>query len=422
MDRSVPIRNETKAPLALRRAPLSSASIDGQVAERLARLVATRLPATFGDPDLVDRLSALGVTWLEAKPGRVRPDAAGRLRLPPPVSRELERLGRTVLWMQHKHYHHGQQAAKEAVKTLRALRSGRLDLDALLAHAARFRILRQGHVRHNARDKAHAAARTVPLLGGAYQATRVVTQRGLHQLGQDAGNCLANPDHGRRYAARLRQGEAEFWRIDWVNQGEIAGRRMVWAVGFDAAVSKVKDLSDKRDPDSMIADRGALLEFLVGMGRCSGSGRPEDYAISCSLLAAARAGMLHRFCAEMAGKTWHFEAGPGVLVGLPKGGDARFDTEDVSALVLHGVETGEDIILSIMQGWWAAKDAEQYVDFGTEVSITAVHYRRGRAIRLALRAACAGSRRLQQACAEAFAAEGADFRADWFGTVLPAPL
>lgn len=390
---------------------------DGRTAGRLARTVAARLPAALDDADLAHRLCALGAAWLQIEPGRTRTDAAGRLRLPTTVSEELERLCRTVLWMRHPRYHHGQQAAKEAAKTLRALRADRLDCDALLAHAARFRALRQGHVRRNARDKAHAEAEVVPLLGGNYLATRVVSRRGLHQLGQQAGNCLANPNHARRYAARLRQNESEFWRIDWM---DAKSPRLVWAIGLSTGTNTLEDVTRMRDPDGTMADRDALLEFLAGLGRCTGDGRAGSHAISRPVVAAARAGTLHRFGVTLAGAAWRFEAGPGVLVALPRDGDACLGGDAVSALVLHGLETSEAIVLSIVQGWRDAEDAWQCMEFDPG-GVSTAHYRRDQAIRLLLREACTRSWRLRRACAEAFAAESDEFRADWFGTALHGP-
>ena len=388
---------------------------DSKALARLSRTVAARIPATLDDPELVARLCSMGAAWLLADPARLKPDAAGRLRLAQDASVLLKRLGRSVGWMADERHHHGQQAAGEAAKALRGLRSGRLDMDRLLDHASRFRVLRRSHIRRNVRDKVHAPAEAVALHDGAYRATRVTSERALNQLGQDAGNCLASPYYRRFYADGLRRGTTAFWRIDPIDAPWMDHYHPIWVVALSVRTGSVEEVQQVGGTVTLPTDRDVLLEFLAGRER-RGTSRAHaanlaDHAISPILIEAARSEPLRRLNARMAGGPWRFEVAPGVMTVIAANADVQIGANEVSAIMLHGPGTGARMVLSVLRGW-SSRDCE---DPEAEPEGSAVGYQRSLAVRLALREACARSPALRRACQAAFAGEGAAFREDWFG-------
>lgn len=107
-------------------------------------------------------------------------------------------------------------------------------MDRLLDHASRFRVLRRGHIRRNAMDKAYAPTEAVQLHDGAFRATRVISERALNQLGQEAGNCLATPLCRSFYADRLRHKTTEYWRIDPIDAPWMGEYHPIWVVALSA--------------------------------------------------------------------------------------------------------------------------------------------------------------------------------------------
>lgn len=385
---------------------------------RLARAVATRLPAALNDADLVACLSEMGAAWLLLDPGRVNRDASGRLRLRRDASAKLKQMGRTIVWMKDSRYHHGQQAAEMATKALRGLRTGRLGLDDLLKQSASFRAMRYSHVRRKARDKAHAQPEWVLLYNGAYRATRIVSGRELNRLGQEAGNCLARPTYFRSYADKLRRKVTAFWRIDAVKDApcRLEGE-LIWVVAMSIGTGDVEEVQQIGEGSVTLLERDVLLEFLAG-GQPGTEAYPDmdaltTYAISLTLINACRESTLSRFRTRLAGAIWRFEVASGVLTAIAESGEVQIGDDGLCALSLHGLTTNAGQVLSVLRGSFGRKDE----DWGYEVDDNAARYARGLAVRLAFRAACARSRTLSLACDTAFAAESLDFRADWFGTV-----
>ena len=388
---------------------------DNQVLARLSRTVAARIPATLDDRELIARIRSLSATWLLADPARLKPDVAGRLRLAPETSATLKRLARSVVWMADKRHHHGQQAGEEAHKALRGLRSGRLDMDRLLDHAVRFRELRRSHIRRNANDKVHAPAEAIALHDGAYRATRVTSERALNRLGQDAGNCLASQEHRHFYVDRLRRGTTQFWRIDPIDAPWMARYHPIWVIALSARTGAVEELEQTGDTVVLPTNRDVLLEFLANRDRRSATrshaANLATHAISPALVEAVRAGTLLRMRARMAGGSWRFEFAPGVLTATAEAADVSIGADPVSAVMLHGPETGARMVLSVLCGW-SGPDRED-PEFEPEGS--AVGYARSLSLRLAFRAACARSLPLRRACLAGFAQESSAFRQDWFG-------
>lgn len=388
---------------------------DSKALARLSRTVAARIPATLNDVELVARLRTMGATWLLADPTRLKPDAAGRLRLDRSASATLTRLGRSMGWMVDERHHHGQQAGEEAKKTLRGVRSGRLDMDRLLEHASRFRVLRRSHIRRNVCDKVHAPAQAIPLHDGAYRATRVTTERALNQLGQEAGNCLASPSFRRLYADRLRRKTTEYWRIDPIDAPWMGEYHPIWVVALSVRTGSVEEVQQAGNTVVLPTDRDVLLEFLASRERRS-TGRTHaavlaTHAISPVLIEAVRTGTLRRFRSRLAGGTWRFEVGTGVLTAIALGTDVKIGADEVSAIMLHGPGTGARMVLSVLRGW-SSRDCE---DPESEPEGSAIGYERSLALRLALRSACTRSLSLHRACFTAFAEESQSFREDWFG-------
>ena len=389
---------------------------------RLARAVATRLPAAINDADLVACLSEMGAAWLLLDPGRVNRNASGRLRLRRDASAKLKQMGRTIVWMKDSRYHHGQQAAEMATKALRGLRTGRLGMDDLLQQSANFRAMRHGHVRRNARDKAHAQPECVPLHNGAYRATRIVSGRDLNRLGQEAGNCLARPTYFRSYAGKLRRKMTAFWRIDAVKEApcRLEGE-LIWVVAMSVGTRDVEEVQHIGEGPVMLLARDVLLEFVAGRRPCTEAYPDMDalnpYAINLTLINACRENTVHRFRARLAGAIWRLEVASGVLTAISGSGEVWIGDNEVCAFSLHGLKTNAGQVLSVLRGSFGREDE----DWAYEVDNNAARYARGLAVRLAFRAACARSRTLRLACESAFAAESPDFRADWFGTEAADP-
>ncbi len=182
---------------------------------RLTRTAAATLERTFTTrPDLRGSVADLAATWLQASPGRVSRDSAGRLRLSGEARATLGKLGRTLQWMSSPSHHKGQQAARIAAKTLRGLDCNRLTFAGLLDLAAEFQAARFGHIRANAQAIPRAPSTRIVLDAEGTVATRITSLAELRRLGRELGNCLNDSVMAPQYGRELRVGETEFWRID----------------------------------------------------------------------------------------------------------------------------------------------------------------------------------------------------------------
>ena len=404
------------------------ARLPGDAAVRLHRGVRTRLSATLDDPELISLVGALCVPWLLASRDRLRLDRAKRLRLAPDVDRRIKRLARSLRLMV-SNSQCGQQAGQAASKTLRALRTRRVDMDGLLQLEAGYRSLRQDDRHRHGSPKVYAPEESVLLDGGAMLATRLVSERLLTRLGRQADNCLANPPYRKAYAAEMKLGQTAFWRIDPADQPDSP----VWVIAISLEHETVQELEHVGDVTTMPRDRDALLEFLTNHARVGRSLETDlsGFALSPDLVAASRAGLVRAIGALFAGSVWRFEVGtPGVLVAMPTDGPAVLLHGVVLSWMLHGARTGAGTTLSVQilahsddeDGTEEAKDHDN--DDGDEDDGEVM--RRPAAgprtmveleLRLALREACRATPTLRRACCEAFAAESPLFIQDWFGIV-----
>ena len=399
-----------------RRAPLPA---DAEA--RLHRSVGLRLSAALDDPELVGLVVALCVPWLLASRDRLRVDRAKRLRLAPEVDREIKRLARSLRLMVADS-HCGQQAAKAATKTLRAIRNRRVDMDGLLQLEAGYRSLRREDRRRHGSAKIYAPSESMVLDGGAMLATRLVSERLLTRLGRQAGNCLANPPYRKTYAAEMKHGQTAFWRVDPADQPDSP----VWVVAISLDTGTIQELEHVGGFTTMPRDRDALLEFLTvhaGIGRCWEM-ELSAFALSPCLVAASRAGAIRSIGALFAGSVWRFEvATPGVLVAMPTEGPAVLQYGLVSSWMLHGAQTPAGTTLSVQK--LPGSDDEDGADESDDGDDGEVAYRPPAGpqtmveleVRLALREACRASPALRRACREAFVAESPLFIQDWFGIV-----
>ena len=188
----------------------------------------------------------------------------------------------------------------------------------------------------------------------------------------------------------------------------------IWVVALSTRTGSVEEVQQAGNTVVLPTDRDVLLEFLASRERRS-TGRAHaanlaTHAISPVLIEAARTGTLRRFRSRLAGGTWRFEFGTGVLTAIALGTDVKIGADEVSAIVLHGPGTGARMVLSVLRGW-CRRDCE---DPESEPEGSAVGYERSLALRLALRSACSRSLTLRRACLTAFAGESQWFREDWF--------
>ena len=386
---------------------------------RLQRTIAARLSATLDDPELVGQVGSLCVPWLLADRARLRLDKAKRLRLAPEVNKAVKRLGRGLALMAVTGQSHGQQAAAAASKTLRAVRTRRVDMDGLLNLAAVYRSHRLAYRKRHGSPKVHAPEEHLLLDDGAMVATRVVSEQLLARLGQKAGNCLAAPAYRKGYAARLREGSTAFWRIDPVDEPDAP----VWVVAISLHTGFVQELEHVHGFANMPRDRDALLEFFNHRAHVGPAWEDAlaPFALSPELVAAARAGAVRCLMAAFAGTCWRFDVGtPGVLIAIPDAEPSLLFGTPVLSWMLHGAQTDARATLSIQH--LPSPDARSEIDENDDDDgDTPTRMAAGprtmldMSVRFSLREACRASPALRNACREAFAAESPLFIEDWFG-------
>ena len=389
-------------------------------AARLRRTVAARLSAALDDPELVAQAGALCVPWLLADRARLRLDKGGRLRLAPEAGKAVKRLTNSLARMTATPQAHGQQAAAAAAKTVRALRTRRVDWDGLLDLAAAYRAHRLAYRKRYGSPKAHAPVETVMLDAGAMVATRMVSEQHLARLGHKAGNCLADPEYRKDYLALLKAGRTEFWRIDPADGPDAP----VWAVALASGTGLVEELEHVGACTTLPRDRDALLEFLATRARIGPAWEDvlAPFALSPELVAAARDGAVRHVEAVFAGARWRFEVGtPGVLAAVPVDGPGLLSGTTVFCWMLHGAQTGAGTTLAVehqpVPSAGVSDEESDEEDEDTPRRRTAgPRTMLELTIRLALRDACRVSPALRTACREAFAAESPLFVEDWFGS------
>lgn len=391
--------------------PTSTATMEA----RLARTLETRLAPVLRDTELLAHAVALSVPWLLADPERLRLDRANRLRLDPGTSVVLQRLARTLSWMAEPRYHHGQQASGLASKALRAIKAERVDMEGALSLAARFRTVRYGHVRRNARDRAYAPQETISLPDSDTVASRMVRDDDLRKVGLLAGNCLAWADHRKRYTAGMKDGTTAMWRID--QAGEDGRQVPIWTLAISIETNALMEFEHTGDVLTVPRDRDSLLAFLSGQDLdCSGlniEAALAQFAISPALVTAAASGQVRESVERLDGKRWRFQIGaPGVLVAIPLHRPVVFGNERISSWMLQGPGMGARSVLSIQRPGATDEEDDEFfygADRGGE------RYMLDLMVRLALRQACATKPALRAACMAAFGAENPLFIEDWFG-------
>jgi len=362
--------------------------------QRLARGMVTRLrPLLPGDAASHAAVAGMAARWVVAEPGLVAPDRLGRLRLTPEAWRSLGLTTRTLRWMADPKRHHGQQAANLAHKTLRAVREGRLDWEALTERCQEFRVQRQASIRRNAAARPHGKAIVLALPGSGATATRIVTERDLVRLGREARNCLADRVQGRLYRRSLRGGVSEFWRLDHPDGGLLCIAEVDHA-GLPRSLDQAEGPGGS--PLSTFAGT-ALLEFLRRRDvRVGAAVQLARHGICDEFVTAP--GEPERFDAVLTDDPWRLALVPGAALGIcartgktwllrsaPKG----FSTRPLSCLA-----------------------APNDLDPDDEPS-----YPYEARLRQGLRRACRDDARLAQACADAFADAPEWFQEDWFGVV-----
>ena len=406
------------------------APLPADASARLHRTVGARLSAALSDPELVELARALCVPWLLADRGRLRLDRARRLRLAPEPSRMIKRLARSLVLMTESGQAFGQQAAKVASKTLRALRNRRIDMDGFLDLEAGYRTLRRDYRRRHGSPAVHAPEETILLDDGGMVATRVVSERLLTRLGRQAGNCLADPPYRKGYAARMKRGRTAFWRIDPADQPDVP----VWVIGTSVRTGVLQELEFVAKSLIMPRDRDALLGFLTARAKVGRVWREalSRFAISPGLVAASQAGAVRSIEASFAGSLWRFEVGtPGVLAAQPADGPFSLCGSFVISWMLHGAQTSATETLAVQH----TRDGEDCDDSLSGLPDDVVdddddgeswpetpagpQTMMELELRFALRGACRASPALRRACREAFAAESPLFIEDWFGIVHP---
>lgn len=390
------------------------------IPSRLARTLTARLSPTVHDPALLAHAVALGVPWLLAKPERLRPNRADRLRLDPVAAAALERFGRSLGWMADPRHHHGQQASGLAAKTLRAIRAERVDMDGALALAARFRAVRHSHVRRNVRHRVHAPRETNVLGDTGMVATRLVSEHDLRVLGVAAGNCLSMGGYRRLYMAGLKAGTTAVWRVDGF--GGAPQETPIWTLAISVETNALDEVHHADEIAFVPTSRDALLTFLSGQGiDCSGQqveAALAQFALSPALVVAHGSGRVDDRIVGFGTGRWRFQIGtPGVLVAMPLHRRARIGDQRVSSWSLHGVRTGPRSVLTIQRAGATEGDDE---DFFYGAGRSGARYMLDLAIRLSLRQVCATRPALRAALVAAFADESPLFVEDWFGPGIPA--
>lgn len=401
---------------------MARTTLPPDAATRLRRTVAARLAAATDDRSLIEGVVDLCVPWLLADSDKLWLDRAKRLRIGAEAAVSIKRLARSLALMAGDG-DHGQQAAKAARKTLRAARTRRVDMESLLDLASGYRLLRTAHRREKGSTRPYARAETMRLADGTMVATRIISDRALAELGQQAGNCLGDPAFRNSYASRLRGQKSAYWRIDPLDQPDMP----IWVIETSARSGDLQELQHTGPCKTMPRDRDALIEFLAAhaeVGRWWQSDLAA-WSLSPELIAAEKAAAVERLDAEFAGETWRFEvATPGVLAAIPEYGPSRIRPSPAVAWVLHGPSTTAPETLLVQRllsvdpelGDWDDNDSESAGPYPpqagprTMLELT---------IRSALRQACTANPVLHRACLAAFSAEDTLFLEDWFGTVPP---
>jgi hypothetical protein len=392
-------------------------------AERLACSIEKRLLQQFDDLAVCRQVAALAARWILAVPARSRPDSVGRLRLDPARAKDLNKLGKTLRWMADADRHQGQQATDIAAKALRGLRASRLSMAELFEHAEQFRAVRATHIKQRNKSKARAAPEVMAFAGGIV-ATRIISERALLQLGQEAGNCLARAGHREIYLRELKQKETAFWRIDAPSVPGALVQKPLWVASIRMSDRRLMELDHPDRNPNLQRDRAPLLAFLAQQKVVVppwGSARLllDDYALPAALIQAEANGQIHRLEVEVSGTAWSLEiAAPGILAGTPAGqAQGMLGPLQVTSWVLQGSHCSTGRILS-----WCpvpSRGMEAQEDLSDEEADEAEipRYRQQVATRFALRRACAACPALRAACATAFAQEDPLFLEDWFGIV-----
>lgn len=398
---------------------MSPASIATMEA-RLARTLERRLGTALSDPELLSQAVALGVPWLLAEPERLRPDRAGRLHLEPDTAMALQRFARSLSWMAHPRYHHGQQASSVATKALRAMRANRVDMNGALALAARFRAVRHGHICRNQLDRAYATPETLTLADSDMVATRLVSESELQKLGRSAGNCLARPDHRKRYAAAMKDGTTAMWRIDRASAEGPHGP--IWVMAIAVETNALMELEHTGKVLTVPRDRNGLLAFLSCQGVDCSFFYVEpvlsQHTLSPALVVAASKGRVRESVERLGGLRWRIQIGtPGVLVATPLRRGAVLGGERLSSWMLQGPSTGARSVLSIQRPGCTEQEDDEFF-YGADRG--GARYMLDLRVRLALRQACAVRPALRATCVAAFATEDPLFIEDWFGPSVQA--